>query len=261
MEMIINSVEAKNRVVFRVGNYDKMADYIRKNDIAHEKEGDLVKIYGFELSGLKAPGIADDAVTVGVMTNSMVRQVGLTMDELNDRAMENMRRLRPLKITSIVQQLMELAPGLNDLRDPEMEGIPVMVVTNTSGSQGAAAVFYPEVEDELKARLGGDFYILPSSVHEVLAVRKDVNDLESLRMRVKTINETEVEPQDRLSDNVYEMSGGKLCIALTEREKEMERDKEMTDIKAVKRIAGSRCALGSQGSGLENSRKGEASEC
>ena len=44
------------------------------------------------------------------------------------------------------------------------------VLTNTSGSLGAAALFYPDVKDKAAELLGSDYYILPSSVHEVILV-------------------------------------------------------------------------------------------
>ena len=45
---------------------------------------------------------------------------------------------------------------------------PLIVVTNETGIDGAAAVFYPGVMDQLGEEIKGDFFILPSSVHELL---------------------------------------------------------------------------------------------
>ena len=236
MDTNINWMEVKKRVVFRIDNYEKTADYLRKNDVAHERMGDLVKIYGFDLTGVKVPGMANGAFAVGVLTNSVVKQMGMSMDEVSSAAMENMPRIRPLKITTIVQQLREMNGIVDDPAGFVMEEPPVLVVTNTAAFQGAASVFYPGVQEELKARLGGDFYILPSSIHEVLAVKKDENTLEDLRMMVSTINEAEVTPQDRLSDNIYELSEGRLKIAQTEKEKNFAK----TNMDAVKNIANQR---------------------
>ena len=47
-------------------------------------------------------------------------------------------------------------------------------------------------------------YILPSSVHEVIMFpAKGDEDDAALRKMVRDINDTEVEKQDRLSDNIY----------------------------------------------------------
>ena len=53
-------------------------------------------------------------------------------------------------------------------------------------------------------RIGGDFYILPSSTHEVLFVPASVGmDVEYLRQMVHDVNEAEVSEQEFLSNNVY----------------------------------------------------------
>lgn len=48
-----------------------------------------------------------------------------------------------------------------------------------------------------------DFYILPSSVHEVLLVKQNQMSVEELEDMVKTVNASAVALQDRLSDHVY----------------------------------------------------------
>ena len=52
--------------------------------------------------------------------------------------------------------------------------------------------------------MGGDFFLLPSSIHEVILVpdngKMDYRELEKM---VHEVNETQVRPTERLSDNVY----------------------------------------------------------
>ena len=56
----------------------------------------------------------------------------------------------------------------------------------------------------------GSFYVLPSSIHEVLlapANSDDPDDLtgtvKNLKDIVQTVNRTEVAPEEKLSDSVY----------------------------------------------------------
>lgn len=81
------------------------------------------------------------------------------------------------------------------------------VLTNTSGSLGAAALFYPDVKEKAAELIGRDYYILPSSVHEVILVPESlgINAAELCNM-VKQANRTVVEEHDILSDNVYHYS-------------------------------------------------------
>ena len=81
------------------------------------------------------------------------------------------------------------------------------VLTNTSGSLGAAALFYPDVKEKAAELLGSDYYILPSSVHEVILVPDSAGiNAKELCDMVKQANRTVVEEQDILSDNVYHYS-------------------------------------------------------
>ena len=55
----------------------------------------------------------------------------------------------------------------------------------------------------------GDYYILPSSVHEVIVLpaSKKNNEAVNLVQMVKEINVTEVAPEEKLSDEVYFFDG------------------------------------------------------
>ena len=57
---------------------------------------------------------------------------------------------------------------------------------------------------ELADKFDSDIYILPSSIHETLLIPADgEKDAEELKDMVRTINATEVSPEEVLSDNVY----------------------------------------------------------
>ena len=64
-------------------------------------------------------------------------------------------------------------------------------------------------------RLGSDLYILPSTIHELLAVPSDIGDPQELRMMVAAVNENDVPKEELLSDNVYyyDRTTGKVRIA------------------------------------------------
>ena len=87
---------------------------------------------------------------------------------------------------------------------PMVEDSIMTVITNVQGINGAAAIFYPDQMDKIAEGLGGDYFILPSSVHETLVVPDDgkMSFLE-LRSMVTEINATMVNPSERLTDEVY----------------------------------------------------------
>ena len=92
--------------------------------------------------------------------------------------------------------------------DPEKAG-NMYVLTNTSGSLGAAVLFYPEIRERAAEILGTDYYILPSSVHEVILVPDTAGiDEKDLCDMVRKANRSVVEEGDILSDEVYHYSKG-----------------------------------------------------
>ena len=84
------------------------------------------------------------------------------------------------------------APGMNEM----------MIVTNQAMVNGAAALFYPGVMDEISDKMGGNFVMLPSSTNEVIIV-PDSGNYQMLESMVKDINRNVVDPKAQLSDHVY----------------------------------------------------------
>lgn len=76
------------------------------------------------------------------------------------------------------------------------------VITNKAKINGA--VVFPMIVDDLKARFGS-FYMIPSSVHEVIIYPETVaeGNLEMFSEWVRTVNETELDPKDVLSNHAY----------------------------------------------------------
>ena len=81
------------------------------------------------------------------------------------------------------------------------------VLTNESGTLGAAALFNPEVMVRAGELLGTDYYILPSSIHETILVPDTTGvSAKELSDMVKQANRTVVDEKDILSDDVYHYS-------------------------------------------------------
>ena len=64
-------------------------------------------------------------------------------------------------------------------------------------------MLYENELHELAENLGSDLYILPSSIHEVLAVSSDLTSPEELAEMVVQVNMEEVSLNERLSNQVY----------------------------------------------------------
>lgn len=82
------------------------------------------------------------------------------------------------------------------------------ILTNSIRSFGAAVMLYDDIWKQMEHLIGGDFYVLPSSVHELILIPESYGmDRRHLQEMVREINRTEVENEEVLSDNVYYYCG------------------------------------------------------
>lgn len=78
------------------------------------------------------------------------------------------------------------------------------VLSNYSGIDGAVAIASPKALQMAHDILGEDFYILPSSRHEVIVIAESyARDPKILEKMVQDVNSSEVAVTDRLSDHIY----------------------------------------------------------
>lgn len=86
----------------------------------------------------------------------------------------------------------------------EEKHIPMSVLTNSGRYYGAASLVYPGVLETIGEILQDDFYILPSSVHEVIFIGKSEGmEVASLNDMIEEVNRTQVEEEEWLSDHAY----------------------------------------------------------
>lgn len=89
-----------------------------------------------------------------------------------------------------------------DFTSAAEDGLPMYVATNTNKTYGAGILLYDGLLDAVAENLGS-FYVLPSSVHELIIVPEKFGDLSEMKQMVKEINAAEVPTEEILSDNCY----------------------------------------------------------
>lgn len=123
--------------------------------------------------------------------------------ELFNLAGCNTRRLFPWVCRGLGEVLREMADAENSVDTLCME-VPVKILTNNKNTHGAACILYPGVLDKVAQEIGGGFFILPSSIHEVLLLPDAGDgDHERLRGMIREVNSTQVAPEEVLSDTLY----------------------------------------------------------
>lgn len=85
-----------------------------------------------------------------------------------------------------------------------LEEDDLLILTNENKVNGASCIFYPNILENIANSLNSDLYIIPSSIHEVLILRKtDKIKKDDLNFLVNTVNRSELSQTEILSDNVY----------------------------------------------------------
>ena len=82
--------------------------------------------------------------------------------------------------------------------------MPFYILSNRQKVHGASIIFNKSLMAKIAEKLG-KYYILPSSIHEVLIVPATLGrNAKELAEIVRNVNAESVPPQERLSDNIYE---------------------------------------------------------
>ena len=154
----------------------------------------------------------------------------MTSEELLEVARENTYRqgYKCMSLGKMLGGFMQDSGASEDyLNEMQLDGPAksIMVLTNPDMVDGASLGTDPRVMEEMHGLIGGDFYVLPSSRHELLLVPEDMGlDREELQDMVRSANQIAVSSYDFLSNNVYECRGPEmeLTIAGKDMEKNLE---------------------------------------
>lgn len=93
---------------------------------------------------------------------------------------------------------------LMELDEVRLDDDDLLILTNENKVNGASCIFYPGVLEKIATKLDSDLYIIPSSIHEVLILRKTDNiKKDDLNFLINTVNQSELAQTEILSDNVY----------------------------------------------------------
>lgn len=211
-EELADSVKSLNKemilekAVYQLIGKERNADML--TDVPHRDMLDLAAVYRVVV------GETNDGTASFLMTNSLCRTYGISKEELERAARRNTETggFKAVALSAVVAEITGAPEGNLDA------GFPLMYIyANAAGSNGAAVMLYWNCLDKLAHELKGDLYILPSSVHEVIAVpAAEIGDPAGLKDIVREVNAGgTIEDDEILSDNVYlySLKKGGLYIA------------------------------------------------
>ncbi len=207
----------QDKVFLRLINMGKNIELLRSTP--YEVFGDMALVARIKMFQNQ------DGMGTVLIDNRLLAEMGISKDTLFQQAKENTPKLFPVKIENMAEKLLKSMYGSNppeEMMDmlEETNEMQMYIISNTSGMDGAAAVLYPGVEEQVRELIGGDFLLLPSSVHEMLAISKNDISVKHATEMVHEANASVVEAEEFLSNDVYTLKAGE-CINLT-RQMELE---------------------------------------
>lgn len=141
-----------------------------------------------------------------LITDDILKMWHVRKEDVLQEAKRNTPKLLTAEFRTMRSVVDELLGG-DDEEDRDEREDCMYVLTNHIRSFGAACILYDNVLEDIGNQLGENFYVLPSSVHEVIIVpeSKSPNRAE-LEEMIEEINDTQVEDEEILSYSAYYFS-------------------------------------------------------
>ena len=206
--MLLDFEAVKSRIYPRLINTAAHRDYLKTHP--HVEIADLSVTYAVRVEE-SADGIAE-----AVIDYHLQECWNVSTEDIHEAAMVNIAKTAPI-FGNIEDMLFNHEGGtIEEAKDIDEVCVPLYILTTPTKCKGATMVLNTKVMESIIDRFG-EVYIIPSSVDEVLILPKSFGrELSDLVKMVKEVNATEVRPEDRLSDNIYEydIETGKIAIAV-----------------------------------------------
>lgn len=184
LDWITNLEIAKKYFFIKVFGIQSFHDELEK--IPHKKINDFVITYHISLQLNQGSGASC------LITNQLLKHYKITLDQLHEMAIESGQKQFP----PVLKKSSDYANRLDDENQ-------FYILTNHDQNYGSAVLFYPKMLETLGQSFS-DFYIIPSSVHELLLMQANKQlDVKSLLAMLHTINQSYVAKKEQISNHIY----------------------------------------------------------
>lgn len=226
-ELFLNeSLDDKSKIINRIINSKRNQELLSK--VPHLDFMDLSIIFKYYIQ-------SSDEGILSTTIDQKHADVYLKMNasELFQAALDNSRYLFPIVVTTLYEQYLRSKDESDELEYMEIgndfSGQNLLIITNDIAIDGATCILYGDVLQDISTRINDDFYLLPSSVHEMILVPAEfangsLSGAATLLEMVSEANETAVGISDYLSDSVYYYDRTEKKIFLVDKTGDINRD-------------------------------------
>lgn len=209
----------KKDVINNFCDYNAMKEYLEIKLINKESNKELLKTVPhldfLDLAivcMIKLPFEKEKGAGTVLIHKHHFEKWDISIDEMFDVAANNSMEKNPAVIKSMNDVIKDMYINniLEEQEDDELFAMidsvePYLyVLTNVKKHNGATTMAYENVVRDFAEKKNSNLYILPSSIHEVIILLEEENtNADDLRAMVQSVNSTELDEMEVLSNSVY----------------------------------------------------------
>lgn len=214
----------KDNIYPRVVSVDGNEEFLK--DKVYRTEEDLAVLYYVNLGESTLSRTPQSSV---IITNALMSRYDISEEQLFEKAIENQRNLgfdfRNIQefILERYKQLGAPAELIEELENyqPEDNRQTLYFLTNNMHLNGAAVMADKDLLASIaKEHDWDEFFIIPSSIHEIIIYPDTAMDADYVRNMIYEVNHEELKPSDRLSNNLYLFDAASREISIVGEERE-----------------------------------------
>ena len=202
MRYFLDYERVKDRIVYKLINTEKNKELLE--DLPHIEFLDLSIVFQCMVA-------QEDIGTASILIHNVhLKLWDVSVEKLYQAAKENTQRLQKYEIKSMSEVLCEITRAENPEEFAEYreeafsDNVPMYVLSNQRRVEGAACMLYPNLVRDFAEAVGSSFYIIPSSVHELLLLpTAHLEESSEIKNMIKEINDSQVSAEEILSYSLY----------------------------------------------------------
>lgn len=192
-----NYEDCRPQIIYRLISREKNQEYL--SGIPHVPFLNLAIIF------VIVHQLSEEGLESICITNELQNKWEVSTKDLYQIAASNTPRLLPPSISTMAHAIENFfGEAARELLEDEKPIPHLYIISNQYGINGATSLLYEHFIQNLAEEKQQNFYVLPSSIHEILLI-PDISQgaLPHLSQMVKEINEKHVREDEILSDCAY----------------------------------------------------------
>lgn len=195
-DFFMNYEKLKDNLYCRLINYDMNKELLE--DVPYGRYWDLAVVVYYAMHDSQ---IGEASILV---RKEHVNMWNVSGDEVLKTAIANTRMKMEFIVEPLYKALIKANAECGNQKLFPEDDLSMQLVTNKNLTYGAIFMIFNDMLDDIAKQLDSDFYIIPSSVHELILLLPS-EDIDSYKIdnMINEVNSTQVSREEVLSNHVY----------------------------------------------------------